>query len=286
MATAASRPGAAPRELASTAELDDVVAFDADNDGRLDLATAGPETLTVLAPADDRRLRPGAARGRAGRTAPGWRPPTSTATATSTCWSAATAGLHRLDNHGGNANHWLSVRLRGLDKGNSKNNVLGFGSVVEVRRAAAYQFREADGDVVHFGLGALPRADLMRVVWTNGVPQNRLAPESDQWIVEEQLLKGSCPFLYAWDGERFSFVTDLLWGAPVGLPFAPGVWAPSDPHELVLVEGVGAGRRRLPACGSPRSCGRRRSSTSPGCGWWTIRRTWRWPAASRSSPAR
>jgi hypothetical protein len=223
--------------LSSTAELTDVVVFDADNDGRLDLATAGPQAVAVL------RQR-----------AIGGFDLVSLESAPQNGAGLATAdldgdgdldllvsgeqGLHRLDNKGGNKNHWLSVRLRGLDTGNSKNNVLGYGSVVEVRSGGAYQFREAYGDVVHFGLGALPQADLMRVVWTNGVPQNRMDPQSDQWIVEEQLLKGSCPFLYAWDGERFSFVTDLLWGAPAGLPFAPGVWAPSDPHEIVLVEGT------------------------------------------------
>jgi hypothetical protein len=223
--------------LAATAELSDVVAFDADNDGRLDLATAGPETLTVLRQRaiggfDSIPLQD------APENAAGLAAADLDADGDLDLLVSGASGLHQLDNRGGNRNHWLSVRLRGLDKGNSKNNALGFGSVVEVRSGGAYQFREAYGDVVHFGLGALPRADLMRVVWTNGVPQNRLQPESDQWIVEEQLLKGSCPFLYAWNGERFEFVTDLLWGAPAGLPFAPGVWAPSDPHEIVLVEGT------------------------------------------------
>jgi hypothetical protein len=70
------------------------------------------------------------------------------------------------------------------------------------------------------------------------VPQNRLDVGVDQTVVEEQVLKGSCPFLYAWDGERVRFVTDLLWGAPLGMPVAEGVWASADPRELVLVEGA------------------------------------------------
>jgi tetratricopeptide (TPR) repeat protein len=222
-------------KFGSGAELGDVLAFDADNDGRLDLALAGPQDLTLLRQRaiggfDPVTIEQGSSHGTALAAAD------LDTDGDLDLLATGDDGLQLLRNQGGNRNRWLSVRLRGLDKGNSKNNALGYGSTVEVRAGGAYQFREAYGDVVHFGLGQLPRADLLRVVWTNGVPQNRLAPESDQWIVEEQLLKGSCPFLYAWDGERFRFVTDLLWGAPAGLPFAPGVWAPSDPHEIVLVE--------------------------------------------------
>ena len=33
-------------------------------------------------------------------------------------------------------------------------------------------------------------------------------PGSDEDVLEMENLKGSCPFLYTWDGERFRFVTD------------------------------------------------------------------------------
>ena len=33
----------------------------------------------------------------------------------------------------------------------------------------------------------------------------------------QQRLKGSCPFLFTWNGERFVFVTDFMWGTPLGL---------------------------------------------------------------------
>ena len=217
-----------------------VIAFDADNDGRLDLAAAGPDGIAVL--------------GQRGTIAsPKFEPlPLEGAPANAAALIAADldgdgdldlvtagpSGLHRLENAGGNQNHWLDVRLRALTTGNGKNNLQGIGSAVEVRAGTAYQFREAAGPPVHFGLGRLRQADVMRVVWTNGVPQDRLQPQIDQRIVEEQVLKGSCPFLYAWNGERFAFVTDLLWNSPVGLPVAPGVWAGSDPHELVRVDGA------------------------------------------------
>jgi len=214
-----------------------LVVFDADNDGRMDLGLAGPSGVVIAA------QRPGPAFEKL---------PVEGAPSSATSLAAIDLdqdcdldllvggpdGLTRLENRGGSENRCMMVRLRGLDKGNSKNNILGFGATLEVIHGLAYQFQEVSSDVTHFGLGQQPTVEILRAVWTNGVPQNRLQPPTNQWIVEEQLLKGSCPFLYAWDGERVQFVTDLLWGAPAGLPVAPGVWASSDPQELVRVDGA------------------------------------------------
>lgn len=226
--------------LPASEEARSVIAFDADNDGRLDLGTAGPRAGTGP------RVFAQAASGRfiARRIEDG--PDTAERVAAADLdgdgdldlVSVGAEGLHRLINEGGNENNHLSLRLRGLTKGNSKNNVFGIGSMIEVRDGRSYQLHEAHDDVVHIGLGDRPTADVLRVVWTNGVPQNRLAVAAEQTIVEEQLLKGSCPFLYVWDGEEVRFVTDLLWGAPIGLPVAPGVYAGSDSDELVRVDGA------------------------------------------------
>jgi cytochrome c-type biogenesis protein CcmH/NrfG len=224
-------------EIEAQGSFSDLLAIDADNDGRLDLVIAGSEGVQVLQQQDDGSFT----------TVPLEKVPASVRSLASADFdkdgdldlvTSGPAGLHWLENRGGNENGWLALRLRGLDKGNSKNNFHGVGSLVEVRDGRAYQFREATGDVVHIGLGKRKAAKVLRVVWTNGVPQNRIELAGNQQVVEEQLLKGSCPFLYAWDGERFSFVTDLLWGAPLGLPVAPGVWASSDPSELVRIDGL------------------------------------------------
>jgi tetratricopeptide (TPR) repeat protein len=225
-----------------------VIAFDADNDGRLDLALAGPQGVTVLQ--QQANAGPGLRFQALPIALSNTRGPTAATALAATdldqdgdldlvvLGSGEATGLYRLTNDGGNQNGWLALRLRGLDKGNSKNNLLGLGATVEVLAGNAYQFREVTDDVTHIGLGSLRRSYLTRVVWTNGVPQQRLLLQGNQRLVEEQLLKGSCPFLYAWDGERMAFVTDLLWGAPLGLLMAPGRWIAADPGELVRVDGA------------------------------------------------
>ena len=121
-------------------------------------------------------------------------------------------------NDGGNLNNFLKVRLAGLRTGSSKNNYFGFGSKVEVKSGGLYQMRHVNKTVSHFGLGNRARADVVRVLWSNGVPQNRFTPQKNQTIVETQILKGSCPYLYAWNGNEYAFVTDVLWPSALGMP--------------------------------------------------------------------
>ena len=121
-------------------------------------------------------------------------------------------------NDGGNLNNFLKVRLAGLRTGSSKNNYFGFGSKVEVKSGGLYQMRHVNKTVSHFGLGNRAGADVVRVLWSNGVPQNRFTPQKNQTIVETQILKGSCPYLYAWNGNEYAFVTDVLWPSALGMP--------------------------------------------------------------------
>ena len=71
---------------------------------------------------------------------------------------------------------------------------------------------------IQFGIGNRSIADVIRITWTNGVPQNIFLPAADQALIEAQTLKGSCPFLYTWDGVKFEFVKDILWRSGLGMP--------------------------------------------------------------------
>jgi hypothetical protein len=54
-------------------------------------------------------------------------------------------------------------------------------------------------------------------------------------VTELDRKPSSCPYLYAWDGKRFAFVTDFLGGGEMGYYMAPGVWNVPDPEEYVRI---------------------------------------------------
>ena len=146
--------------------------------------------------------------------------------------------LRALQNNGGNRNNWIQVRLEGITSGNNKVNRDGIGSKLEVKVGDLYQLQYVSEQVSHFGLGAFEAADVVRVVWSNGVPQNVVEPQARQRIQEKQILKGSCPFLYVYDGEKYQFVTDLLWRAPLGLVTSMGSVAPDETKDFVKISGT------------------------------------------------
>ncbi len=146
--------------------------------------------------------------------------------------------LRALQNDGGNQNNWIQVRLEGITAGNNKVNRDGIGSKLEVKVGDLYQLQYVTERISHFGLGAYDAADVVRVVWTNGVPQNVVKPQAKQRILEKQVLKGSCPFLYVYDGEQYQFITDLLWRAPLGLVTSMGFVAPDETKDFVKISGT------------------------------------------------
>jgi hypothetical protein len=118
-----------------------------------------------------------------------------------------------------------------------KDEPRGRGAIVEVRAGPHYQRFYARGEPLLVGLGGLPQADVVRITWPNGVVQNVMDLRAGQGylIQQKEGLVGSCPFLYAWNGETYGFITDVLGGTPLGLPMAPGILVPPDHDEFVLL---------------------------------------------------
>ena len=132
--------------------------------------------------------------------------------------AALNGGIYLLRNDGGNAGRYIKMRLVGLRAGSARNNFFGIGAKVELRSEDLYQTKVVTDPNIHFGIGKRSKADVIRIRWTNGVPQNLFFPESNQALIEEQMLKGSCPFLYTWNGNEYVFVKDILWRSALGMP--------------------------------------------------------------------
>ena len=142
-----------------------------------------------------------------------------------------------LENRGGNANGWIDIALEGLPTGSAKVNRFGYGSEVEIKSGELYALATVSRPVTHLGLAANRKADVLRVVWTNGIPQNTVAPAVRTLVREVQQLKGSCPFLYAYDGASWNFVTDALGRSPAGLLYDGAHQAAADTREWLIVPG-------------------------------------------------
>ncbi|MFB9845451.1 CRTAC1 family protein [Mucilaginibacter ginsenosidivorans] len=129
-------------------------------------------------------------------------------------------GAQLIRNDGGSLNNYLQVQLIGLSYGNSKNNRLGIGAQVALKAGDLYQTRTVKRSVLNLGVGSRSKLDAVRVVWPNGMPQTIADPSSSERIIEQEMLKGSCPFLFTWNGERYEFIKDMLWRSALGMPLA------------------------------------------------------------------
>jgi tetratricopeptide (TPR) repeat protein len=119
---------------------------------------------------------------------------------------------------GAAAYHWKTVRPRAQQQaGDQRINSFGIGGDIEARSGLLVQKQVITGPTVHLGLGTRTSIDVVRIVWPNGVPQAEFGEDVDTELVAEQRLKGSCPWVFAWDGSSMRFVTDFLWRSPLGL---------------------------------------------------------------------
>lgn len=122
-------------------------------------------------------------------------------------------------NHGTRNYHWQIVRPRArVATGDQRINSFGIGGEIEIRSGLLTQKLPITGPQLHFGLGTHTESDVARIIWPNGSVRAEFALKADQEVLTEQRLKGSCPFLFAWNGKEMAFVKDTVpWGSAIGL---------------------------------------------------------------------
>jgi hypothetical protein len=114
--------------------------------------------------------------------------------------------------------HWQVLRPQAQPTaGDQRINSFCVGGEIEIRSGLLTQKQIITAQPVHFGLGTRTRIDVARIFWPNGIMQADFDTKADQSIVAEQRLKGSCPWVFTYDGHGMRFVTDFLWRSPLGL---------------------------------------------------------------------
>ncbi len=141
-----------------------------------------------------------------------------------------------------------------------RSNVSGLGTKVSARTGSRWtafdtvRLQSGPGQSLQptaVGLGGAAQADLVSLVWSDGILQSELALEGGRVhrIEETQRQLSSCPVLFAFDGTATRFITDILGVGGIGFFEAPGIYSAPYPQEHVLLpaEALGAidGRYRL-----------------------------------------
>jgi Tfp pilus assembly protein PilF len=148
-----------------------------------------------------------------------------------------------LHNVGGGRNHSLRIDLTGL-----ADNKTAIGTKVEVFSDGNWQKFEVAGSSGYMsqgpteivaGLGSSDRADVVRLLWPTGVPQDELDLSSAKpaMLTELDRRGSSCPVLFAWDGAKYQFITDVVGAAVIGHWISPTSRNQSDTDEWVKVDG-------------------------------------------------
>ena len=148
-----------------------------------------------------------------------------------------------LRNEGANQHNWMRVDLKALN-----DNKSAIGTKVEIYAGALSQKWEVQGasgylgqnaPAILAGLGAESKAEVVRLLWPTGVPQDEinLMARKPQSIGELDRRGSSCPILFAWNGREYEFVADMIGPAVVGHWIAPGERDVPDPDEYMKVAG-------------------------------------------------
>ena len=149
-----------------------------------------------------------------------------------------------LRNVGGNKNHSLRIALTGL-----ADNKSAIGTKVEVFSEGMWQKFEVAGSSgyqsqgsteILAGLGQTEHVDVVRMLWPTGVPQDELDVAANKPISLTELDRrgSSCPVLFAWNGIKYEFVSDVIGAAVVGHWISPTSRNRSDSDEWIKVDGA------------------------------------------------
>ena len=148
-----------------------------------------------------------------------------------------------LRNVGGEKNHSLRIALTGLADNKSalgtKVEVFANGMWQKFEVASSSGYQSQGSTEILAGLGQNERADVVRMLWPTGVPQDELDVAASKPVALTELDRrgSSCPVLFAWNGSKYEFISDVIGAAVVGHWVSPTSKNQSDSDEWIKVNG-------------------------------------------------
>ncbi|MCP4375569.1 MAG: hypothetical protein GY794_05265 [bacterium] len=147
---------------------------------------------------------------------------------------------------------FIGLQLSGMEEKDKsmRSNASGIGAHLALRSGSRWTvadtFRSHTGpgqslQPLIIGLGGAGNADFVAIEWSDGVFQSELDLEPGRLhtITETQRQLSSCPVLFAWNGARYQFVSDLLGVAGIGFAIGRGEYAEPRPREsLQMPDGL------------------------------------------------
>ncbi len=146
--------------------------------------------------------------------------------------TSSAGGLQFWRNDGGNANRQLKLRLAG-----HRSNASALGARIELTSGRWRTSRTLHQLPLEIGVGQHDKLDTLKIHWFDLATTLVDVPVGTREMTLDELTvpTGSCPYLYAWDGQRFRFVTDILGAAPLGLPLTERRYIEADPEEYLVL---------------------------------------------------
>ncbi|NNF16840.1 MAG: tetratricopeptide repeat protein, partial [Gammaproteobacteria bacterium] len=143
--------------------------------------------------------------------------------------------------------HFIGLSFTGKENAadSMRSNRSGIGTAVAARRGSQWTIsstfdansgRGQSLQPLAIGLAGQTQLDYIAIDWSDGVFQTELDLPAGQThtIAETQRQLSSCPVLFAWNGEEWTFVSDILGVGGIGFMVQPGKYSEPRPWEHFL----------------------------------------------------
>jgi len=139
---------------------------------------------------------------------------------------------------------FAKLKLTGMKDKNTtwRSNASGIGMNIAVRIGSrwtvldTFRFRSGPGQDLQpaaVGMAGAQSIDFAAIDWSDGVFQSEMNLTTGKLhtIVETQRQMSSCPVIFAWNGEKYEFVSDFLGVGGIGYAIGPGEYSQPRPWE-------------------------------------------------------